>query len=71
MSAPQPDARKLSSSRSRRMGPFALAAVAGLAAVAVWFALQLWLHLMGIATSPLGWLLSGIGALASLISAKG
>ena len=46
-------------------------AVVVLAVVVAWLALEIGLDLVGIATSPLGWLLSGIGALASVFSARG
>ena len=70
MSMPEPIARMISQTR-RRMGSLSLLAVAVLAAAALWLGLEIWLHLLGIATSPLGWLLSGIGALASVFSARG
>jgi len=70
MSMPEPIARMISQTR-RRLGPLSLLAVVVLAAAALWLGLEIWLHLLGIAASPLGWLLSGIGALASVFSARG
>ncbi|MBU6471165.1 MAG: hypothetical protein KGJ75_12155 [Alphaproteobacteria bacterium] len=70
MSMPDPGARPLTAPR-RRLTPLTLAAVLLLAAAAAWLVLQILLQLLGIATSPVGWLLSGIGALASVFSARG
>ena len=70
MSLPEPDASPMTPPR-RRLTPLTLTAVVLLAVAAAWLALQIMLQLLGIATSPVGWLLSGIGALASVFSARG
>ncbi len=69
MSLPEPEARPMTPPR-RRLTPLTLAAVVLLAGAAAWAALQILLQLLGVAASPVGWLLSGIGALASVFSAR-
>ena len=65
-----PPAAARSVARLSRLGPLGLALVALVALAVLWLLLQLWLHLLGIATSPLGWLLSLIGTLVGLVTAK-
>ena len=55
----------------RRLGPLTLVAIVVLAVLIAWAALQLWLHLLGIAASPLSWLLSLLGAIAGAVTARG
>lgn len=56
---------------ARRFGPLTLIAVVALAVLAVWVLLEVWLHLLGIAASPLSWLLSLLGTIASAILSRG
>lgn len=56
--------------RVSRLGPLGLGVTVLLALFVLWLLLQIWLHLLGIATSPLGWLLSLIGTLVGLVTAK-
>lgn len=54
----------------RRLGPLGLIGVVVLALVLLWLFVEIWLHLLGIAASPLGWILSLIGTLVGLVTAK-
>ena len=56
--------------RRRRLGPLGLIGVVVLALGLLWLFVEIWLHLLGIATSPLGWILSLIGTLVGLVTAK-
>lgn len=56
--------------RRRRLSPLGLLGVVALALVLAWLFVEIWLHILGIATSPLGWILSLIGTLAGLVTAK-
>ena len=71
MSAPPPDGPGAPTPRRSRAGPLALLLLGVVIGVALWAALELSLHLIGIAVSPLSWLLSLIGAIAGLISGGG
>lgn len=52
----------------RRFGPATLIAIVALALLVLWAGLELWLHLLGIAASPLSWLLALLGAIAGAVA---
>lgn len=56
---------------ARRFGPLTLIAIVALAVFVLWALSEVWLHLLGIAASPLSWLLSLLGAIASAVTARG
>lgn len=55
----------------RRAGPLTLLAIAVLALILAWAVLDTGLHILGVAASPLGWLLQLIGRIAAALAAHG
>lgn len=55
----------------RRPGPGALLVLALAAFAVAWVLLQLWLHVIGIAASPVGWLISILGTLVGFVFGRG
>ena len=60
--------------RNKKLGPagwVALAVLAGLLAVSLWYAVHVWTALSGVAMSPLGWFFMILGALFTLALGAG
>lgn len=57
-------------SGKHRLGPMGLFLAIALALMALWFIVEIGLSLVGVATSPLGWIISLIGTLVGLIAGK-
>lgn len=70
MSGPEQNAPPTPLSR-RRPGPGSLVMLALGALLVLWLAIELLLNLIGIAASPVGWLLSILGTITGFVFGRG
>lgn len=70
MSGPEQNAPPTHLSR-RRPGPRVIVMLALVALFVLWLVLELFFNLIGIAASPVGWLLSILGTLAGFVFGRG